>query len=58
MGSDDGFLYVIDIATGKETWSYQVGAPVKTSPAVAGDYIIVGADDGVIYAFKNGAAAK
>jgi hypothetical protein len=27
---------------------------VKTSPAIAGDYIIFGADDGLLYVFKNG----
>lgn len=58
VGCDDGYVYVVDIATGKEVWSNQVGAPIKTSPAVAGDWIILGADDGVIYAFKNGTAAK
>jgi hypothetical protein len=31
---------------------------VKTSPAVAGDWVIFGADDSVIYAFKNGVKAK
>jgi hypothetical protein len=35
-------------------WHNELGAPVKTSPAIAGDYIIFGADDGVLYAFKNG----
>ena len=34
---------------------YEIGAPVKTSPAVAGDWVIFGADDGQIYAFKAGA---
>lgn len=58
VGCDDGYLYVIDIATGKEAWSTQIGAPIKTSPAVAGDWIIIGADDGVVYAFKNGAVKK
>jgi outer membrane protein assembly factor BamB len=58
FGSDDGKLYVIDITDGKEAWSTQIGAAVKTSPAVAGDWIIVGADDGVVYAFQNGAATK
>ena len=54
VGADDGFVYVIDIATGKEVWKYEIGAPVRTSAAVAGDWIIYGADDGVIYCFKNG----
>jgi outer membrane protein assembly factor BamB len=57
VGSDDGFVYVVDLATGKDVWKYEIGAPVRTSPAVAGDWIIVGADDAVVYAFKNGAAA-
>lgn len=56
VGCDDGYVYVVDAATGKELWNYQIGAAVKTSPAVAGDWIVFGADDGVIYAFKNGAA--
>ena len=54
FGSDDGYVYALDLATGKEVWHNELGAPVKTSPAIAGDYIIVGADDGVLYAFKNG----
>ena len=58
VGSDDGFVYLIDIATGKEVWHYEIGAPVRTSPAIAGDWIIFGADDGVIYGFKNGAVVK
>jgi outer membrane protein assembly factor BamB len=53
FGSDDGFLYVVEIETGKSVWQNQIGAAIKTSPAVAGDWVIVGADDGVVYAFKN-----
>ena len=55
VGSDDGHIYLIDIADGKELWNYEIGAPVRTSAAVAGDWIIFGADDGAVYAFKNGA---
>lgn len=58
VGSDDGYLYVIDITDGKEAWKTEIGAPVKTSPAVAGDWIIIGADDGVIYAFQSGGVEK
>lgn len=58
VGSDDGSIYIIDIATGKEVWNYLIGAPVRTSAAVAGDWIIFGADDGVVYAFKNGGEAS
>ncbi len=53
FGSDDGYVYSVDVSNGQEQWKYEIGAAVKTSAAVAGDFIIFGADDGVIYAFKN-----
>ena len=56
VGSDDGYIYALGVADGKELWKYEIGAPVRTSAAFAGDYILFGADDGVLYAFKNGAA--
>lgn len=56
VGADDGYIYVIDITTGQEVWHYEIGAPLRTSAAIAGDWIIFGADDGVIYGFKNGDA--
>ncbi|MES2594583.1 MAG: PQQ-binding-like beta-propeller repeat protein [Verrucomicrobiota bacterium] len=56
FGADDGYVYALDTKDGKELWQYEVGAPVKTSPAVAGDHVIFGADDGNIYCFKSAAA--
>jgi eukaryotic-like serine/threonine-protein kinase len=56
FGSDDGCLYAVDVADGKEAWKAELGAAVKASPAVAGDWVIVGADDGVVYGFKAAAA--
>ena len=52
FGSDDGYLYQLAVADGKELWSYEIGAPVKAPPAVAGKWVIVGADDGSLYAFR------
>lgn len=56
-GSNDGYFYALDLSKGEEVWRYEVGAPVKTAPAVAGDYVLIGADDGNVYCFKNGKAA-
>lgn len=53
FGSDDGYLYVLGLADGKELWTYEVGAAVKTSPAVTAQWVVVGADDGVLYAFRH-----
>jgi outer membrane protein assembly factor BamB len=36
---------------GKEAWSYEIGRPIGSSPAVAGGKIVVGADDGNLYCF-------
>ncbi len=55
FGCDDGYVYVVDVVTGKEAWHYEIGAPVRSSPAVTSEWVVIGADDGVMYAFKNGA---
>jgi hypothetical protein len=35
VGSDDGRLYCVNLADGKERWAYEIGAPVTASPAAA-----------------------
>jgi outer membrane protein assembly factor BamB len=54
FGCNDGNFYAVDVSKGEEVWRYEVGAAVKTPPAVAGEFILIGADDGSVYAFKNG----
>ena len=49
VGSNDGVLYVLDAATGKEVWKFEAGAAIKSSPAVADGRLIVGDTDGRIY---------
>jgi outer membrane protein assembly factor BamB len=51
VGSDDGRLYVVSLAEGKELWSYEIGQAIGTSPAVAGGRIFIGSDDGAVYCF-------
>ena len=51
VGSDDGRLYLLRLADGKQLWSYEIGQPVTSSPAVAGGLVVVGCDDGYVYAF-------
>jgi len=51
VGSDDGFLYAVDLS-GNVLWAYHNGgSPFRSSPAIPCDiYALLGADDGYIYA--------
>ena len=51
MASADGRLRFLDIATGNETWKYEVGSAISGTPAVNGKMIVVGAEDGKVYSF-------
>jgi outer membrane protein assembly factor BamB len=51
VGSNDGRLYLVSLKDGQELWSYEIGQPVESSPAVAGGRIVVGSDDGSVYCF-------
>jgi len=52
VGSEDGRLYLLCLADGKEIWSYQIGRPVMSSPRIVNGMVLVGADDGGVYAFR------
>jgi outer membrane protein assembly factor BamB len=51
VGSDDGRLYLVSLAAGKQLWSYEIGQPVSSSPAVADGRVVVGSEDGSVYCF-------
>ena len=51
VGSEDGRLYMIRLSDGSKVWSYDIGQAVTSSPAVAKGMVIVGSDDGYLYAF-------
>jgi len=56
VGSDDGRVYMVSLNDGKELWSYDIGQAVDSSPAIAEGKLVIGCDDGSVYAF--GAAPK
>ena len=39
------------LAAGKALWSYEIGEPIESSPAVAGGRVVVGGNDGGVYCF-------
>jgi len=50
-GSGDGRLYLLSLATGTKLWSYDLGKPLTASPAVANGLVVIGCEDGGVYAF-------
>ena len=53
FGSDDGRIYQVSLADGRELWNYEVGQPVQSSPAVVEGHLVFGAADGVVYCFGD-----
>jgi hypothetical protein len=53
IGSLDGKLYALDLASGSEVWSWDFGVPVASSPAVSGNMLFVATEDGHLYAFNS-----
>ncbi|HEX7560229.1 MAG TPA: PQQ-binding-like beta-propeller repeat protein [Usitatibacter sp.] len=52
FGSDDGNVYAVDAASGRQLWKRATGGPVSASPAVEGDTLYVGSFDGRFYALN------
>lgn len=48
-GSDDGNVYALDAATGREIWRAGTGGAVRARPAVDGDLVVALSDDGRLY---------
>jgi outer membrane protein assembly factor BamB len=46
VGSNDGRLYVLDIASGKVVWEYEDGGAIMSSPAIASGRVVFGSSDG------------
>jgi len=50
VGSGDGQLYALQLATGDRKWRYDAGSAVGSSPAVGGGLVYATARDGSIFA--------
>ena len=49
-GSNDGKLHTFDAADGERGWAFDVGAPIQSSPSVAGATVYFGSWNGYVYA--------
>jgi outer membrane protein assembly factor BamB len=52
-GGDNGILHCVGAETGALAWSYDLGVPIRSSPAVAGNMLFVNGSDGTLYAFVS-----
>lgn len=53
FASDDGNLYAVDAASGRQKWKYSTQGPAPSSPAVAGGMVYFGSYDGRFYALDE-----
>ena len=58
VGSRDGRLYALDLATGKERFRYQADGEIKSSPAVRGGVVFVGDEAGSFHAVDGRTGAR
>lgn len=54
VGSHDKLLHAIDRKTGKGKWTFKTRGRISSSPAVVGNRVFFGSDDGSIYGVSLG----
>lgn len=54
---DQGWLYMLDADSGRQRWSYEIGAALSAGPAVAAGAVVIGCQDGNVYCFEAQVAA-
>ncbi len=50
FGSDDGFLYKVDVDSGILIWQYQTGGRIRSAPAIDGGRVLAASWDGFLHA--------
>src|SRR6266478_1607980 len=52
FGGDDGNVYAVDAATGRQIWKRATNGPVPATPAITDGMLYVGSYDGKFYALN------
>ena len=53
IGSDDGKVYALEMASGQEVWSFQTEDTVESSPCLLNGSVFVGSSDSFLYALDS-----
>src|SRR2546423_9886791 len=52
IGSGDGLVYALELASGKKVWTAKAGGPVDSSPLVLEGKVFFGSTDASLYAIE------
>jgi len=52
IGSDDGFVYALNLNDGSLIWKFETQGNVESSPLVLDDHVYVGSGDGFVYKLR------
>jgi outer membrane protein assembly factor BamB len=55
IGSDDGNLYAVNFADGKQVWAFKAASPVQAPPLLVNNSVFAGSVDGIFYALDAAA---
>jgi len=58
FGTGGGRLMIIDLEQGQTIWEYDLGSAINITPTPVGDMVVVGCEDGKVYAFKKSTQPK
>ena len=50
IGSNDGYIYALDLAHGQKLWSFKTAGPVESSPLITDGKVFAGSTDAFLYA--------
>ncbi|MEX0736302.1 MAG: PQQ-binding-like beta-propeller repeat protein [Bacteroidota bacterium] len=54
VGSGDGNLYALDLASGKKKWAFDAGSAIHSSPAVTNESVFFTTRNGALVALRTG----
>src|SRR5690348_10102222 len=58
VGSGDGHLYALDLASGERHWAFDAGTAIASSPAVGGGLVFAAGRDGSIFGVSATTGAR
>ena len=53
IGSDDGYIYALDLRSGGAKWKYNTNRRVTSSPTIGDNLLFVGSADGHLYGINS-----